>query len=278
MPTFTVSSDSPVELHYEDTGGRGRPVVLVHGWPLSGEAWSAQAPALVDAGYRVVTYDRRGFGHSTKPTDGYDYNTLAGDLRALVTGLDLQGAVLVGFSMGGGEVARYVGRFGEDRVAGLVFAAAVPPCLYAKADNPEGPLDDDAIGEMQDGLRAGREEFFDGFTRQFFSAGDTLAVTEAQRRAAVELCLQSDQTAALECIGSFSRGDFRNDISRVTVPTLVIHGDADGIVPFEASGSRTHHDIEGSRLHVVEGGPHGINTSHAEEFTRTLLEFLAALR
>lgn len=277
MPKLTTDSDAPVELHYEDTGGHGRPVVLVASWPLGGESWSEQVPALVDAGYRVVTYDRRGFGRSQKPDSGYDYDTLAEDLRGIITGLDLQGAVVVGFSMGGGEVARLVGRFGEDLLAGTVFAASVTPCLYSSADNPTGPQTDEAITEMQDGLRGGRDAFFDGFTTTFFSAGDELKVSESQRRSAIDLCLQSDQQAALECIDAFSRTDFRNDLSRVTVPTLVIHGDADGIVPFDASGALTHRAVEGSTLHVVAGGPHGINVSHPDEFNEVLLGFLNSL-
>ncbi len=275
---LTVPSDPLVELHYEDTGGPGRPVVLVHGWPLSGAAWAEQVPALAAAGYRVVTYDRRGFGRSASPTGGYDYDTLAGDLRALVVALDLHDAVLVGFSMGGGEVARYIGRFGEDRVGAAVFAGAVPPYLYASSDNPAGVIDDAAIADMEEALRSDRDDFLDGFVTQLFSAGDELTVTEAQRLAALELCHQSDEGAALACIGAFARTDFRNDIGRVTVPTLVIHGDTDGIVPLEASGTRTHKEIEDSRLHVVEGGPHGITTSHADEVSEALLDFLVSLR
>lgn len=277
MPTVTTPSDPAIELHYEDTGGHGRPVVLVHGWPLTGDAWAGQLPALTASGYRVITYDRRGFGTSDKPPSGYDYDTLAGDLKALVDHLDLREAVLVGFSMGGGEVARYVGRFGEDRLAGLVFAATVTPSLYRTSDNPTGPMTDEGIEQMQDGLSGGREAFLDGFTRLLFTAGDELTVTERQRRAVLALAHQSDQTAALECIAAFSRGDFRNDISRVTGPALVLHGDADAIVPLEASGRLTHKDIENSTLHVIHGGPHGITTSHAAEFNEALIGFLDTL-
>jgi non-heme chloroperoxidase len=277
MPRLTVPGDSPIELHYEDTGGPGRPVVLIHGWPLSGRAWSAQVPALVEAGYRVITYDRRGFGQSDQPPEGYDYDTLAGDLRAVITDLDLHAAVLVGFSMGGGEVARYVGRFGDDDLAGVVFAAAITPCLHQKTDNPSGPMTDEAVTELQDGLKAGREGFFDGFMRTFFSAGDELKITEQQLEDTLPLCHESDQTAAVECIDAFSTTDFRNDISRIGVPTLVIHGDSDSIVPLEVSAELTHKAIEGSTLHVIEGGPHGINTSHADEFTQALLDFLGSL-
>ncbi len=272
MPTVAVDQDT--ELHYEDRG-QGRPVVLIHGWPLSGAAWQPQVPALLDAGYRVLTYDRRGFGESAKPETGYDYDTLATDLAALLTELDLHQVTLVGFSMGGGEVVRYLSRHGSDRVHSAVLAAAVPPYLYQADDNPDGGLDDTAIAEMEGGLREDREAFFDQFMTAFFSAGDDLMVTEQQRQDALSLCRQSGETAALACIGAFARTDFRGDLQRVTVPTLVIHGDADGTVPFEVSGRRTHETLGSGQLHVVSGGPHGINTSHTEEFNRALLGFLA---
>jgi pimeloyl-ACP methyl ester carboxylesterase len=271
-----VTSGS-VEIHVEDSGGEGRPVVLIHGWPLSGKSWGDQVPALTDAGYRVVTYDRRGFGESGKPGDdsSYDYDTLTSDLEALLTRLDLHDVTLVGFSMGGGEVARYVGAHGEDRVHSLVFAAAIPPFLLKDdSANPEGGLDRETAHGMQDDLRANREAFFDGFTKNFFSAGDDLKVTEEQRQEALALTTQADLTAAAACIESWLT-DFTGDLAKVSVPTLVIHGDSDAIVPIEVSGQRTHEAVAGSELHVVEDGPHGINTSHPEEFNRALLDFLA---
>jgi len=260
-------------LHVTDTGGDGRTVVLIHGWPLSAEAWSEQVPALTDAGYRVVRYDRRGFG-SSAPGDSYDYDALAGDLDNVLTDLDLTDVTLVGFSMGWGEVARYVGAHGEDRLHSVVFASAVPPFLLQRDDNPDGPLTEDAAGEMRSGLEESRETFFDDFSKQFFTAGDELKVTEDQRQDAVRLCHQSDQEAALGCMDAFGTTDFRDDLPRVSVPTLVIHGDADGVVPFEGSGKRTHEAITGSELVVLEGAPHGCNVSHAEEFNRALLQFL----
>jgi non-heme chloroperoxidase len=271
----TISNGS-VNLHVEDSGGDGRPVVLVHGWPLSGASWSGQVPALTDAGYRVVTYDRRGFGQSDKPGEasGYDYDTLTGDLAAVLIGLDLDDVTLVGFSMGGGEVARYLGSHGADRVHSAVFAAAIPPCLKLDGDHPDGALDDDSVSGLQAGLVADPPGFLDGFTRNFFSANGELKVTEAQQQEALALALQADVHAARECIRSWTT-DFTADLATITVPTLVIHGDSDAIVPIEKSGQRTHEQVAGSELHVVEGGPHGINTSHADEFNRELLAFLA---
>jgi non-heme chloroperoxidase len=262
------------KVHVEDTGGAGRPVVLIHGWPLSGESWSEQVPALTEAGLRVIRYDRRGFGRSDKPSKGYDYDTLADDLAGVLHELELTDVSLVGFSMGGGEVARYVSRHGEGRVRSVVFAAAVPPYLAQSDDNPDGPLDSETATGMEQGLRDDRDGFFDSFMTQFFSVGDELKVTEQQRQEAVALCRQSDQTAALGCMEAFGTTDFREDLPKVTVPTLVLHGDGDGIVPFEGSGQRTHAAIAHSELVVIEDAPHGLNVSHAEQFNRALVDFL----
>jgi non-heme chloroperoxidase len=261
------------DLHVRDTGGDGRPVVLIHGWPLSGASWSEQIPVLHEAGYRVVAYDRRGFGDSD-PGDSYGYDALADDLHNIITDLDLSEVTLVGFSMGGGEVARYAGKHGVDRLHSVVFAAAVPPYLLQGDDNPDGPLTQEAADGMRSGLEEDRDGFFDGFMRQFFSAGDDLKVSEEQRQEAVAMCRKSDQEAALGCMQSFATTDFRADLESVSVPTLVIHGDSDGIVPFEGSGKRTHDTIEGSELVVLEGAPHGCNVSHAQQFNDALLSFL----
>ena len=267
------AADGDHNIYVGDSGGDGRPVVLIHGWPLSSDSWSEQIPALKDAGYRVVAYDRRGFGKSD-PGDSYDYDALADDLDNVLSDLDLSDVTLVGFSMGGGEVARYASRHGVDRLHSVVFAAAIPPYLLKGDGNPDGPLTEDAAGEMRSGLEDDRDAFFEHFMRQFFSAGDDLKVSEERREQAVGICKQSDQEAALGCMDAFGTTDFRDDLSAVTVPTLVIHGDSDGIVPFEGSGKRTHEAIDGSELVVVDGAPHGLNVSHAQEFNEALLEFL----
>jgi len=270
----TSPDGSRVRLHIEDSGGDGRPVVLIHGWPLSADAWKDQVGPLRDAGYRVIAYDRRGFGRSEKPQDGFDYDTLAADTASLLDDLDLRDATLVGFSMGGGEVARYIANFGEDRLRSVVFASAVPPYMMKTDDNPDGPLTKEQAKEMEDGLKAGREKFFDQFTKAFFTAKGELKVSEAQRQEALALCLQSDQAAALGCMKAFGTTDFRDDLKKIGVPTLVLHGDADGVVPIEGSGQRTHAAVKGSELSVIAGAPHGCNTSHAEEFNGALLAFL----
>lgn len=267
-----------VSIHVEDSGGDGRPVVLIHGWPLSSASWSGLADALAGEGFRVVAYDRRGFGQSDQPGEasGYDYDTLTSDLEAVMSQLDLRDATLVGFSMGGGEVARYLGTQSTDgpaRVRSAVFASAIPPCLLKDDEHPDGGLDLDSVAAMQQQLRADREGFLDGFLTNFFSADGQLKVTQGQRQEALDLAAQADLHAAAECIRSWVT-DFSDDLTRVAVPTLVIHGDSDAIVPIEVSGNRTHHAVTGSELHVVAGGPHGIFASHSEEFNAAVLEFV----
>ncbi|WP_120004927.1 alpha/beta fold hydrolase [Nesterenkonia muleiensis] len=264
-----------VDLHIDDTGGSGRPVVLIHGWPLSAESWAEQTEVLSAAGYRVIAYDRRGFGRSEKPVGGFDYDTLADDLHRVLSSLDLQEVTLVGFSMGGGEVARYVTRHGTGLLHSVVFAAAVPPYLLKSEDNPEGPLDSETFQGLRDGLAQDRESFFEEFTTGFFSAGDQLKVSEDHRQQALRLAHQSDQTAALGCMDAWGTTDFRADLENITVPALVIHGDSDATVPVEGSGQRTHQILGDSELVVIEGAPHGLNVSHASEFNAALLAFLA---
>lgn len=263
-----------VRLHIEDTGGGGRPVVLIHGWPLSAQAWEPQVPALQAAGYRVVAYDRRGFGHSDKPESDYSYDTLADDLQRVLDHCELQDVTLVGFSMGGGEVARYITRHGQSRLRSVVFAAAVPPYLMQGPGNPDGPLTPEKAQQSKAALEQDRSAFFDHFTRDFFSADGVLQVTEAQRADAIALCHQSAPHAALACMDSFGTTDFRDDLRRVTVPTLVVHGTADAIVPIEGSGLRTHHAVPHSQLVTVPGAPHGFNVSHPQAFNEALLAFL----
>ena len=277
MPSLTVAAEgsTPVELHYEDVGS-GRPVVLIHGWPLSGRSWEPQVAALVGAGRRVITYDRRGFGGSSQPWGGYDYNTFAADLDALMRHLDLHDAALVGFSMGGGEVARYVARYGTERVSRAVFVGAVPPYLYQAKDNPDGGLDDATIASLEAGVKGDRIAFLDEFSKGFFSARGVLKVSEAQRRYALQIASFASPKGTLDCIGAFGRTDFRDDLRAFTIPTLVIHGDADAIVPFEVSGRRTAEAIRGAQLILIKDGPHGLMASHPDEVSRALLDFLGA--
>jgi pimeloyl-ACP methyl ester carboxylesterase len=262
-------------LHVDDTGGSGRAVVLIHGWPLSGESWKHQVGAFVDAGFRVITYDRRGFGRSDKPKTGYDYDHLTEDLHSIVEQLGLTDFSLVGFSMGGGEVARWFSKYGTDGLHSVVFASAVPPYLLKGDDNPDGPLPTSQATEMTEGLTNDEDSFYDGFITQFYSVDGQLKVSEADRQEAIELTKQASKAAALEAMASFANTDFRDDLKLVTVPTLVIHGDGDGVVPFEGSGKRTHEAIPGSELKVISGAPHGVNVSNVAEWNAAVLEFLS---
>ena len=266
-----------VQVHVRDSGGEGRPVVLIHGWPLSSASWSEQFPVLEAASYRVVAYDRRGFGQSDKPSTGYDYDTFAEDLEGLLAVLDLNDVTLIGFSMGGGEVARYIAKYGEARLHSVVFASSVTPFMMKSDDNPDGPLDEARATKLIKDLTDDSSAFFDDFTKQFFSPnGDgNIKVSEDVRLSAVEAAKQADPAAALASMKAFAMTDFRDDLTKITVPTLVIHGDADAIVPFEGSGRLTHATINHSELHTVANGVHGINASHTDEFNSALIEFLA---
>ena len=276
MPYLTVPGESPVQLYYRDSGGEGRPIVLIHGWPLSSESWSEQIPDLERSGHRVIAYDRRGFGRSDKTPAGYDYDTLAGDLHQFMTQLDLRDAVLVGFSMGGGEVARYVKNYGEGRLAGVVFAAAITPALCITADNPDGAMGLEGFMDLRQQCRADRDAFLPQFLTWFFSNPTELAVTRAQFEDALAMAAQASDTALQDCIVAWAT-DLRDGVKKVGVPALVIHGNADNNVPFEASGARTARMIPGAQLVEIDQGPHGINVSHAGEFNAALLSFLMTL-
>lgn len=268
---------SQPKLHIYDSGGSGRPIVMIHGFPLSHEAFQHQLQSLADASFRVVAYDRRGFGRSEKPEAGYDYDTLSDDLKHVIEKFDLTDAILLGFSMGGGEVARFISRHSERGVAGLVFAAAVTPYLAKSAENPDGPLDQKTADEKLAALKQDRDGYFVKFVEKFYSVNDESVVSAQESKKAIALCDQSAQHAAVACMQAFATTDFRNDLKRVTVPTLIIHGDSDAVVPFEGSGLRTHQTIPHSQLELIRGGPHGINVSHSEQFNKRVIEFARSL-
>ncbi|MFV0450743.1 MAG: alpha/beta fold hydrolase [Propioniciclava sp.] len=276
MAWVTVPGESPIQLHCTDSGGDGRPVVLIHGWPLSGEAWSANVDPLVAAGHRVITYDRRGFGRSDHAAGGYEYDTLADDLHGVMEAFDLHGTVLVGHSMGGGELARYLARHGQQRVAGAVLASAITPALCQTTDNPDGGMPFEGFATLREQCAGDRDAFLDQFMTAFFSNADGMTLPQEAFAQVLGIAGQGAQRALEECILAWAT-DLRADVAAITVPTLVIHGDADNTVPFEASGRRAAAMIPSARLHVVAGGPHGIPMSHAEEFNTVLLDFLASL-
>lgn len=276
MPYINVGEENSgaIDLYYEDHG-TGNPIVLIHGWPLSGRSWEKQTPPLIAAGRRVITYDRRGFGDSSKPTSGYDYDTLAEDLNKLLTKLDLRNVALVGFSMGGGEVARYLGTYGTERVDQAVFIASIPPFLLKTADNAQG-VDAGVFEEIRQKITADRLSFLSGFLTNFYNV-DALRgklVSDEVVRLSWSIAAGASPTATLSCVSAWLT-DFRKDLGRIDVPTLVIHGDADRILPLAATGNRMQEYIKGSKLVVVEGGPHGITWTHADQVNRELLAFLA---
>jgi non-heme chloroperoxidase len=266
-------NSTPIELYYEDHGS-GKPVVLIHGWPLSGASWEKQVAALLATGHRVITYDRRGFGKSSQPAAGYEYDTFAEDLHKLVTALDLHDFALVGFSMGGGEVARYIGRHGTERVNKAVFIAAVPPFLLKTSDNPNG-VDGSVFDGIKQGIAADRPAFLAQFLVNFYNV-DLLGgklISDEVVRLSWNIAVGASPKGTLDCVTAWYT-DFRKDLARVDVPTLVIHGDADRIVPIEVSGIPTQKAIKGSRLVTVKGGPHGINWTHADQVNAELVSFL----
>jgi non-heme chloroperoxidase len=275
MPYITVGKENSgdIDLYYEDHGG-GKPVILVHGWPLSGRSWEKQVPVLLDAGYRVITYDRRGFGDSSQPASGYDYDTFAGDLHKLVTNLDLHDVALVGFSMGGGEVARYLGTYGAERVSKAVFIASIPPFLLKTNDNPAG-VDGDVFDGIKKAIVADRPAFLSQFLSNFYNV-DVLGgklISDQAVQLSWNIGAGASAKGTLDCVSAWLT-DFRNDLAKINVPTLVIHGDADRILPISATGKRIHELVKGSLLAVVEGGPHGLTWTHAENVNQVLLNFL----
>lgn len=276
MPTITIAGPDPVSLYFEDTGGPGRPLVLVHGWPLSGEAFSENVQAFTAAGLRVITYDRRGFGRSDKPADGYDYDTLSSDLNRLLTELDLDDAVLLGFSMGGGEVARYVGMHGTNRLAGIVLSSSICPALAITDDNPDGAMPVSAFMDMAQQCSDDHDGFLEEFTTAFFSNNDGLTVNEETRQQALFIARQSDPRAASLTIEAWAT-DLREDCARIDIPLLVLHGDGDQNVPAAASSMRMRALVQHAELHVIEGGPHGLNVSHQHEWESAILRFVAKL-
>ena len=275
MPTVTVGQEnsSDIQIHYEDHGA-GQPVVLIHGYPLSGRAWDKQVPALLEAGYRVITYDRRGFGQSSQPGTGYDYGTFTADLATLLDHLDLHDAVLVGHSMGTGEVTRYLGTRGSARVAKGVLVSPIPPFLLQTADNIEG-VPQALFDGFAQAARADTPAWMKGFLDNFYNV-DTLRgtlVNDQAFQASWNLAVTASATAAVACIGTWAT-DFRADLPEIDVPILVIQGDADQVLPLDKTGRRLPALIKDAQLVVVEGGPHAIPWTHAAQVNTALLDFI----
>lgn len=277
MPYVRVGKENSgeIELYYEDHGS-GAPIVLIHGYPLNGASWEKQLPALLSAGYRVITYDRRGFGNSSQPTTGYNYDTFAEDLHKLIGHLRLNDFTLAGFSMGGGEVARYLGKYGSKGVRKAVIIGGIPPFLLKTPDNPEG-VDASVFEGIQKAVAADRYSFFTEFFKNFYNTDVLLGkrISEAAVQASWNVAIRSSATASLACVPTWHE-DFRADLARIEVPTLVIHGEADRIVPLQASGARTAKLVKGARLVTLKDGPHAVGWTHVEELNAELVNFLGA--
>jgi non-heme chloroperoxidase len=277
MGYITVGQENSqsIDLYYEDHGS-GDPVVLIHGFPLSGRSWEKQRAVLLDAGYRVITYDRRGFGDSSQPATGYDYDTFAADLDKVMSQLDLRNVTLVGFSMGGGEVARYIGKYGSDRVSRAVILSGVPPYLLKSADNPEGGLDDAGVRGIQQSIRSDRLAFLTAFFKDFYNLDKLLGdrISDQAVHDSWNVASGASPEGTYLCPPTWV-ADFRQDVARIDVPTLVMQGTADRILPIASTGNRTSQMIKGSQFVPVQDAPHGMLWTHADIVNRTLLDFLA---
>ena len=274
MPYITVGQENsaPIKIYYEDHG-TGRPVVLIHGFPLSGRAWERQERALLAAGYRVITYDRRGFGKSSQPTTGYDYDTFAADLDKLLTALDLQGVYLAGHSMGGGEIARYLGKYGSARVRRAVIVSGVPPYLLKTPETPNG-VPQEVFDQIAAGLTADRAAYFTEWNKNFYNLDQTLGklISAEAVQDSWNLAVSASPEGTIACVATWHT-DFRADLSKIDIPVLVLHGTEDHILPIEACGPRTAELIPGSEFVPIEGAPHGLSWTHADEVSGHLLRF-----
>ncbi|MDQ1040956.1 non-heme chloroperoxidase [Streptomyces sp. V3I8] len=270
-----TENSTDIEVHYEDKGA-GQPVVLIHGYPLDGNSWEGQTAALLEAGYRVVTYDRRGFGKSSQPSTGYDYDTFAADLNAVLEALDLREAVLVGFSMGTGEVARYLATYGSDRVAKAVFLASLEPFLEITDDNPDGAAPASFFQGVSDAVKKDRYAFFTDFYNDFFNLDENLGtrVSEAAVRNAWNVAAGSGAIASAAAPLAWPT-DFRADIPKIDIPALIVHGTADRTLPIDATGRRFAKALPTAQYIEIDGAPHGLLTTHTTEVNDILLNFLA---
>ncbi len=276
MPYVTVSKENSgsIDIYYEDHGS-GQPVVLIHGYPLDGHSWEKQLPVLLDAGKRVITYDRRGFGHSSQPVVGYDYDTFAADLKALIDQLDLRGMVLAGFSMGTGEVTRYLGTYGSDRVEKAALFGPIPPFLLQTPDNPKG-LPQSVFDGFEQMIKADRYAWFKFFFDNFYNVDELRGtrISDDAWNASFQVAAASSAYATLACVPTWLT-DFRPDLPKIDVPLLVVQGTEDRILPIDATGRRLPELVRDIRFVEVEGGPHNIGWTHPEEVNRALLDFLA---
>ncbi|WP_127845008.1 alpha/beta fold hydrolase [Psychroflexus aestuariivivens] len=271
--TSSLEKQQAVKLFYQDYG-EGQPVILIHGWPLSHKMWEYQVETLVDEGFRVISYDRRGFGESTKPWSGYDYDTLAKDLKDLIEELKLDDVILVGFSMGGGEVARYVGKYGTSKLSKAVLVSAVTPFMLKTDENDA--VDESVFEDMKKGISDDRANFFKDFGKNFvnFENFKDTRISQAMVDLNWNIAMQASRKATLDCVDSFGKTDFRTDCKKFDIPTLIVHGDNDQIVPLEVSGEKAADIIPNSKLEIIQDAPHGLVFTHPEDFNYILLGFI----
>lgn len=274
MPYLTVGRDAGnIDIYFEDHGV-GKPVILIHGFPLSGRSWEKQVTPLVESGHRVIIYDRRGFGRSSQTIAGYDFDTFAEDLRKIIKHLDLKYPSLVGFSMGTGEVARYISRYGSNHIDRAVFIAGLPPYILKSEENPSG-VDTTVRTQIETAIKQDRLSFLTSFLENMYNADTLLGsrLTEEELRYSWNIASMASPYATLKCVGTWWT-DFRGCVTRIDVPSLMIHGDADRIVPLEGSSRLLQRAIRGSRLAVIEDAPHGLITTHADKVNPLLVDFL----
>lgn len=271
----TIKTQDGTQIYYKDWGA-GTPVLFSHGWPLDGDMWDSQLNFLAERGYRVIAFDRRGFGRSDQPWEGYNYDTFASDINDLISALDLNDVTLVGFSMGGGDVARYIGRYGTTRVKALVLLGAVTPVFGKAADYPQG-VDLSVFSGIRDGLRKDRAQFISDFAAPFYGTNAGQTVSEGVLTQTLNIALLASLKGTIDCVTAFSETDFRPDLAKVDVPTLVIHGSNDQIVPFESTGKVAAELIQGAQLKVYDNAPHGFAVTHQDQLNNDLLAFLQSL-
>ncbi|MGM0635143.1 MAG: alpha/beta fold hydrolase [Bacteroidota bacterium] len=272
ISTTSLEKGEAIKLNVQDYG-EGQPIILVHGWPLSHRMWEHQVPALIAEGFRVITYDRRGFGDSSKPWNAYTYDDFAKDLNDIINTLDLKDVILAGFSMGGGELARYVGNYGTDRLSKLMFISSVAPFMLETEDNPNG-VDASVFEGMKEGIAKDRPGFFSEFGKNFVNLEKNKErVSEAQVNYNWYVASSASRKATLDCVDAFGKTDFRADCKKINIPTIIIHGDDDAIVPFEVSGKKAAELIPDSKLEVVKGAPHGITFTHYKELNKLMIDF-----
>lgn len=274
MPFITNKTGStPVDIFYEDYGS-GQPVILIHGWPLSHRAWEPQVSAIVDAGFRAISYDRRGFGLSSFPWNGYDYSALTTDLNEIITQLELKDAIIVGFSMGGGEVVRYFTDFGGKNVTKAALISSIIPLVPQKADNPDGVPEKD-LNDIMWALKKDRVGFLQQFHRNFYNYEDNKdSVSEAHLHYDWSIASYASPRATLETAKAWASTDFRPELKNVNVPTLIIHGTADNIVPIKTAGDQAAKGIANNSYHKIDGGPHGLTLTHKDKVNKLLIDFL----